>query len=75
MSPAREKDLYRLVGVVLAWSLGRGGPVGNFFSGTLYDSIAYGPGTRLPRLEDIPDPDLKKKIIQASLMFELKPED
>ena len=69
MSPAREKDLYRLVGVVLAWSLGHGGPVGNFFSGTLYDSIAYGPGTTPPRLEDIPDPDLKQKIIQASVMF------
>ena len=27
LSPAREKDLYRLVGVVLAWSLGHGGPV------------------------------------------------
>ena len=43
--------------------------MGNFFSGTLYDSIAYGPGTRPPRLEDIPDPHLKQKLIQASLMF------
>lgn len=37
---AREKDLYRLVGMVQAWSLAHGGPCGNFFSGTLYDSIA-----------------------------------
>ena len=69
MSPAHKKDLYYLVSVVLAWSLWDGGPVGNFFSGTLYDSIDYGPGTRPPHLEDIPDQDLKQKIIQASLMF------
>ena len=69
MSPAHKKDLYRLVGVVLAWSLWYGGPLGNFVSGTLYGSIAYGLGTRPPHLEDIPDQDLKQKIIQVSLMF------
>ena len=58
LSPAHEKDLYHLVGVVLAWSLWHAGPVGNFFRGTLYDSIAYGRGTRPPHLEDIPDQDL-----------------
>ena len=70
LSPARKKDLYRLVDVILAWSLWHGGPVGNFFSGTLYNSIAYGLGTRPPRLKDMPDQDLKQKIIQASLMFD-----
>lgn len=64
MSPAHEKYLYRLVGVVLVWSLWHAGPVGNFFSGMLYDSIAYGPGTSPPHLEDIPNQDLKQKIIQ-----------
>ena len=41
--------------MVLAWSLAHGGPAGNFFSGTLYDSIAYGLGIRPPKLADIPD--------------------
>ena len=69
MSLAREKDMYRLVGVVLAWSLAHGGPAGNFFSPTLYESIAYGPGVKQPRLEDVPDQDLKQKITQVSLLF------
>lgn len=55
--------------MVLAWSLAHGGPAGNFFSGTLYDSIAYGLGIRPPKLADIPDQVLKQKIIQASLIF------
>ena len=55
--------------MVLAWSLAHGGPAGNFFSGTLYDSIAYGPGTRPPKLGDVPDQDLKQKIIQASVIL------
>ena len=42
VSPARENDLYRLVGLVIAWP---------------------------PHLDDIPDQDLKQKIIQASLTF------
>ena len=71
MSPAREKDLYRLVGMVLAWLLAHGGPVGNFFSGTLYDSIAYGPGRRPQKLGDVPDHDLKQKIIQVGVIFNL----
>ena len=48
---------------------GAWGPAGNFFSGTLYDSIAYGSGTRPQKLGDIPDQVLKQKIIQASLIF------
>ena len=55
--------------MVLAWSLAHGGPAGNFFSGTLYDSIAYGLGIRPPKLADIPAQVLKQKIIQASLIF------
>ena len=71
MSLAREKDQYRLVGVVLAWSLAHGGPAGNFFSTTLYDSVAYGPNLKPPRLKDVPDPELKQKIIQESFINQL----
>ena len=62
---AREKDFYRLVGVVLAWSLVHGGPAGNFFCPTLFNAIAYGPNVKLPRLEDVPDPELKELITQV----------
>ena len=56
---------YRLVGIVLAWSLEHGGPTGNnyFFSPILYNSIAYRPGVKPPCIEDIPDSALKRKII------------
>ena len=65
--PAREKDSYRLVGVVLAWSVAHGGPAGNFFSTTLYNSIAYEAGAKAPLLDDVPDQGLKTKITQVGL--------
>ena len=42
-SIAREKDAYRLAGLILAWSVVHGGPGGKFLCPTLYDSVAYGP--------------------------------
>lgn len=68
MPLACEKGPYHLVGVVLACSLAHGGPAGNFFSATLYDSLAYVPGVRPPHLKDVPDHVLKQ-IIQVSLIF------
>lgn len=59
---ARDKDLYFIVGMVLACSLAHGGPGGNFFSTTLYNSLAYGPYVKPPRLEDVPNQELKQKI-------------
>lgn len=53
------------MGVVLAWSLVHGGPGGNFFCPTLFNAIAYGPDVKLPRLEDVPDPELKEIITQV----------
>ncbi|KAK2558005.1 G2/M phase-specific E3 ubiquitin-protein ligase [Acropora cervicornis] len=61
---ARKRGLYRFVGMLLAWSLAHGGPGGKFLSPTLYDSLAYGPCEKPPRLEDVADPDLKEKIIK-----------
>ncbi|XP_068744490.1 G2/M phase-specific E3 ubiquitin-protein ligase-like isoform X2 [Montipora capricornis] len=61
-SIAREKSSYRMVGLILAWSVVHGGPGGNFLSPTLYNSIVYGPGMTNPRLEDVPNPELKGKI-------------
>ena len=64
---AREQDRYRIVGLVLAWSLVHGGPAGNFLSPTLYNSVAYGPSVIPPRLEDVPVQKLRQKIEQVSL--------
>ncbi|XP_078361567.1 G2/M phase-specific E3 ubiquitin-protein ligase-like [Oculina patagonica] len=65
-SKAREEDRYRIVGLVLAWSLVHGGPAGNFLSPTLYNSVAYGPGVIPPRLEDVPLQHLRQKIEQIA---------
>ena len=70
LSLARENDSYRLVGTMLAWSVVHGGPGGNFFSPTLYNSIVYGPETNC-RLEDVPDSHLKHKISQVSFASHL----
>ena len=52
---AREKGHYRLVGVILAWSLVHGGPGGNFLSPTLYHAIAHGVDVTKADLNDIHD--------------------
>ena len=53
-SIAREKDAYRLVGLILAWSVVHGGPGGKFLCPTLYDSVVYGPDVTNPSLDDVP---------------------
>lgn len=62
------------MGVVLAWSLAHGGPAGNFFGTTLYDSVAYGPNLKPPRLKDVPDSEdysgeLHKSTNQAKVSY------
>lgn len=65
-SIAREKDAYRLVGLILAWSVVHGGPGGKFLCPTLYDSVVYGPDVTNPSLEDVPTRELKEKIQKVS---------
>ena len=57
---AREKGHYRLVGVILAWSLVHGGPDGNFLSPTLYHAIAHGVDVTKADLNDIHDDRLSR---------------
>lgn len=65
-SIAREKDAYRLVGLILAWSVVHGGPGGKFLCPTLYDSVVYGPDVTNPSLDDVPTLQLKEKIQKVS---------
>ena len=53
-SIAREKDAYRLVGLILAWSVVHGGPGGKCLCPALYDSVVYGLDATNPSLEDVP---------------------
>ncbi|XP_028513979.1 G2/M phase-specific E3 ubiquitin-protein ligase [Exaiptasia diaphana] len=55
---ARRKDYYRLVGLAIVWSLVQGGTVGNFFSASLYNTIANVPELKL---EDLPA-NMKSKV-------------
>ncbi|CAH3133273.1 unnamed protein product [Porites lobata] len=74
-SLAREKDAYRLVGLILAWSVVHGGPGGKFLCPTLYDSVVYGPDVTNPSLDDVPTLQLKEKIQkieQSTSVKELK---
>lgn len=68
-SLARNKDCYKLVGRILAWSLVHGGPGGNFFSQTLYNAIAYSGTAKKAHLEDITDEDLRQKISKVCFNF------
>ena len=61
-----------MVGLILPWSVVHGGPGGNFLSPTLYNSIVYGPGMTNPRLEDVPNPELKGKIEKVRLISHFK---
>lgn len=65
-SIAREKDAYRLVGLILAWSVVHGGPGGKFLCPTLYDSVVYGPDVTNPSLDDVPTLQLKEKLQKVS---------
>ena len=61
-----------MVGLILAWSVVHSGSGGNFLSPTLYNSIVYGPGMTNPRLEDVPNPELKGKIEKVRLVRHFK---
>ena len=62
---AWRNDHYRTAGMMIAWSVAHGGPAGNFFCSSLYNTIAYGY-TIEPQIADIPDPALKCKVEQVS---------
>ena len=66
---AREKGHYRLVGVVLAWSLVHGGPGGNFLSPTLYHAIAHGVDATKPDPKDINDEHLSETLSKVKRML------
>lgn len=65
---AREKDYYRLVGMVLTWSVNHGGPGGNFWSKTLYNALAYGIENVSADPHDIPSTAMQEKIALVSLL-------
>ena len=62
----REKGHYRLVGVILAWSLVHGGPGGNFLSPTLYHAIAHGIDVTKADLNDIHDDRLSESLSKVN---------
>ena len=67
MFSARRNDHYRTAGMMIAWSIARGGPAGNFFCPSLYNTIAYGYSMSMePQIADIPDPDLKHTVEKVS---------
>ena len=59
---ARSKGHYKLVGMIIGWSLVHGGPGGNFFSDTLFNAIAYGIGVKNANVEDIQDDTLRESL-------------
>jgi len=61
-SLAREKDYYRLVGMMIAWSVIHGGPGGNFLSKTLYNALAYGIENVSADPRDLPSSTMQEKI-------------
>ena len=70
MHSARSKGYYKLVGTAIAWSLIHGGPGGNFLSKSLYNAIAFNNGKcRMTRLEDIPDKELRDKVVEVCFLF------
>ncbi|KXJ19536.1 G2/M phase-specific E3 ubiquitin-protein ligase [Exaiptasia diaphana] len=58
---AREKDLYRFTGTILAWAIVHGGPAPSFFSTSLYNALSSN-GVTVVRKEDIADPSLKECV-------------
>lgn len=70
---ARAKNYYHLVGLVIGWSVLHGGPGGNFFSKTLFNSVAYGAGLKDVNMEDIADNEvlenLTKVLYHASVLM------
>ncbi|XP_033869022.3 uncharacterized protein LOC117407897 isoform X1 [Acipenser ruthenus] len=61
-SQALRDDDYFLAGRIIAISLVHGGPSPNFFSRTLYDSLAYDPQQVTPSVKDICDCDIAEII-------------
>ena len=68
---ARSKNYYYLVGLVIGWLLLHGGPRGNFFSTTLFNTIAHGPAHSELKIEDIPDTELVENLnkVVASWLY------
>ena len=60
--PARAKGHYKLVGIILGWSLLHGGSAGHFFSTTLYDVIAYGVGEKDVNVDDVQDYEVLENL-------------
>ena len=52
---AQAKNYYHLVGLIIGRSVLQGGSGGNFFSKTMFNSVAYGAGLKDANMEDIPD--------------------
>ncbi|XP_058877033.1 G2/M phase-specific E3 ubiquitin-protein ligase-like [Acipenser ruthenus] len=63
-SQALRDDDYFLAGRIIAVSLVHGGPSPNFFSQTLYDSLAYDPQQVTPSVKDICDRDIAEIILE-----------
>jgi len=68
---AREKDYYRLVDMMIAWSVIHGGPGGNFLSKTLYNALAYGIENVSADPRDLPSSTMQEKIalVSAPLIY------
>lgn len=66
---ARSKGHYRLVGLILAWSLVHGGPGGNFLSRTLYNSIAFGSLHAEVDMKDIPNGHFREELSKVQVVY------
>ncbi|XP_050401791.1 G2/M phase-specific E3 ubiquitin-protein ligase-like isoform X1 [Patella vulgata] len=62
--PSEERDDYRLFGKIISYSVIHRGPVPRFFSGILYDLIAF--GSCEPKLDDIVDYQIREQIKELS---------
>ncbi|MEQ2245521.1 hypothetical protein ILYODFUR_028879, partial [Ilyodon furcidens] len=74
-SKAMKDNGYYYAGQIMAMSIGHGGHSPCFLSGLLYDCLHKGPDNIKVALEDIPDEDIKSKvmdILQADTELKLQ---
>ncbi|XP_069772800.1 G2/M phase-specific E3 ubiquitin-protein ligase [Narcine bancroftii] len=74
-SQALGLDWYYEAGRMISLSLVHGGPLPNFFSKTLFNCLAYGPGITEPTMEDVVPFEVAqkiRKIKESSTLEELK---